>query len=140
MTKFLSGILIIALIFVLCVPAGAQAPIGTIPPGTNFGGVSKAEIIGIVVGVVSLAVVLTIVLVNHSSRTRAITGCVVAAENGMTVANEKDKRVYALSGNTAGVKPGERMRLQGHKIDPSGGNPLGWQVSRIQKDYGVCQP
>jgi hypothetical protein len=68
MTKFLSGILIIALIFVLCVPAGAQAPIGTIPPGTNFGGVSKGEIIGIVVGVVSLAVVLTIVLCRQRKR------------------------------------------------------------------------
>jgi hypothetical protein len=140
MTKYLSPVLIIALVLVLCSPAGAQAPIGTIPPGTNFGGVSKAEIIGIVVGVVSLAVVLTIVLVHHSSKTRTITGCVVASPNGFTLNNERDNRVYALSGDTAGVKAGERMRLQGHKIDSSAGNPLGWQVSQIQKDYGACQP
>ena len=85
-------------------------------------------------------VIVAIVWFHHSSKSRTITGCVVAAQNSLTVANEKDQRVYALSGNIAGVNPGERMRLQGHKIDPSSGSPLGWEVSQIQKDYGACQP
>jgi hypothetical protein len=140
MTKYLSPVLIIALVLVLCVPTGAQAPIGTISPSTHFGGVSTGEIAAIVAGVAVPAVVIAVVLFHHSSKSRTITGCVVAAQNGFTVANEKDQRVYALSGDTAGVKAGERMRLQGHKIDSSAGNPLGWQVSQIQKDYGACQP
>ena len=140
MTKCLSAILILALVLLLCVPAGAQAPIGTIPPGTNFGGVSTGEIAGIVAGVVVSAVVVAVVLFRHSAKSRTITGCVVAAQNGFTVANEKDQRIYALSGNIAAVKPGERMRLQGHKIDPSADTTLGWQVSQVQKDYGACQP
>lgn len=140
MTKSLSSLLIIALVFVLCAPAGAQAPIGTIPPGTNFGGVSKGEIIGIVVGVVAFAVVAAVLLVRHSSRAKTITGCVSTVTNGLAVTNENDKQVYALSGDTAGVKAGERMRLQGHKIDSNGRQALGWQVTQIQKDYGPCQP
>jgi hypothetical protein len=140
MTKYISGVLIIALVLGLCVPAGAQAPIGTIPPGTNFGGISKGAIIGIVVGVVATVVVVAIVIIRHSAKSRTITGCVTTAPNGLVVTNEKDKRVYTLSGDTAGVKPGERMTLQGHKISFSGSNPLGWEVSQIQKDYGACQP
>jgi hypothetical protein len=140
MTKCLSTVLILALVLLLCVPAGAQAPVGTTPPAPHFGGVSNGEIAGIVAGVVVPVVVIAVVLFHHSAKSRTITGCVVATQNGFTVANEKDQRVYALSGNTAAVKPGERMRLQGHKIDPAVGAPLGWQVSQIQKDYGACQP
>jgi hypothetical protein len=140
MTKYISGLLILALVSVLCIPAGAQAPIGTIPPAPHFGGVSSGEIAGIVAGVVVPVVVIAVVLFHRSSKSRTITGCIVAAQSSFTVANEKDRRVYALSGNIAGVKPGERMRLQGRKIDSSGSNPLGWEVSQIQKDYGACQP
>ena len=140
MTKYFSPVLIIALVLILCMPAGAQAPIGTIPPGTNFGGISKGAIIGIVVGVVATVVVVAIVVIHHSAKSRTITGCVTTVPSGLIVTNEKDKRTYALSGNTSGVKPGERMRLQGHKTDSNAGTPLGWEVSQIQKDYGACQP
>jgi len=90
--------------------------------------------------VVVPVVVIAIVLFHHSAKARTITGCVVATPNVLNVSNERDNRVYALSGDTAGVKAGERMRLQGHKIDSGAGNPLSWQVSEIQKDYGACRP
>jgi hypothetical protein len=140
MTKILSGVLIIALVSVLCVPAEAQRPNTVAPSSAHIGGVSNAEIIGIVVGVVVPVVVIAVVVMHHSAKQRKITGCVVASPNGLTVNNERDNRVYALSGDTAGVKAGERMRLQGHKIDSGAGNPLSWQVSEIQKDYGACRP
>ena len=84
-------------------------------------------------------VVVTIVIVHYSKK-RSITGCVSSGPNGMTVTDENDKRIYALSGDTAGVKPGERMRLQGSKITSNGGKPLGWDTRKINKDFGVCQP
>jgi hypothetical protein len=141
MTKCLSAPLIVALVFVLCLPAGAQHP-NIIAPGSHIGP-SKGEVVGITVGAIAAVVgvvIIAVLLVHHSHRGRTITGCVAAAQNGFTVSNEKDKLVYALSGDTAGVKAGERMRLQGRKIDPNSGSPLGWQVSQIQKDYGPCQP
>jgi hypothetical protein len=136
MRKHFSPVVTIALVFLLCVPVGAQNP----PAAPPIGGVSKAEIIGIVVGVAAFVAVVSVLLIGRSARGRTITGCIIAADNGMTVADEKDKHVYVLSGNTAGVKAGERMKLQGHKINANAGNPLGWGVSHIQKDYGACRP
>jgi len=33
----------------------------------------------------------------------------------MSVTDEKDKRIYALSGNTTDIKPGDRVTLRGKK-------------------------
>jgi hypothetical protein len=129
--KCLSAVLIIALSFAFCVPAEAQK-LGQIGPSTG-------TIVGVVVGVVA-AVVVVAILAIHYSKKRTITGCVKPAQNGMIVNDEKDKLAYTLSGDAAGVKPGERMTLQGKKIKPNSGNPLGWEITKIRTDYGVCQP
>ena len=131
--KCLSAVLIIALSFVLCVPAEAQSSSGTI------GGVGTGTIVGVIVGVVAGVAVIAIVAIHYSKK-RTITGCVKPAQNGFIVNDEKDKLVYTLSGDTAGVKQGERMTLQGKKIKPNAGNPLGWEITKIRTDYGVCQP
>ncbi len=87
------------------------------------------------------AVVIVVVVVIHSSnQKRTVTGCVNSAQNGMTVTNEKDKSVYVLSGDTTGVKPGDRMTLHLKKIKVKGTNTLTWETQKITKDFGVCQP
>ncbi len=59
----------------------------------------------------------------------------------MSVTDEKDKRIYALSGNTAGIKPGDRITLQGKKVKPKGTNKtLLWEAKKVTKDFGACQP
>lgn len=129
--KCLSAFLIIALSFVLCMPAEAQ----------EFGGLPgppKGAIVGAIVGVVA-GVAVVIIVAIHYSKKRTITGCVKPAQNGMTVNDEKDKLEYSLSGDTAGVKPGERMTLQGKRIKPNAASPLGWEITKIRTDYGVCQ-
>ena len=63
--------------------------------------VSNGTIVGVIVGVVAAVVVVTYVVIHESSKKRTITGCVIPGENGMSVTDEKDKRSYALSGNTA---------------------------------------
>jgi hypothetical protein len=129
-SQYLSGVLIIALSFVLCMPAEAQ----------NSGKiVSNGTIIGVIVGVVAGVAVIAIVAIHYSKK-RTITGCVNSGENGMTVTDEKDKQIYALSGETTGIKPGDRMRLQGKKIKPKGvSQALFWDTKKIAKDLGVCQ-
>jgi hypothetical protein len=129
--KYLSAVLIIVLSFVFCVPAEAQK-LGQIGPSTS-------TIVGAVVGVVAAVVVVAIVAIHYSKK-RTITGCVKPAQNGMIVNDEKDKLAYTLSGNAAGVKAGERMTLQGKKIKPNAGNPLGWEITKIRTNHGVCQP
>jgi hypothetical protein len=97
------GVLIVVLCVALATPAPAQAGGGRI-------GASNGTIAGAIVGIVAAVVVVTVVAIHYSKK-RAITGCVNSAGSGMTITDEKDKQVYALSGDTAGIKSGDRMKL-----------------------------
>ncbi|MGC2769536.1 MAG: hypothetical protein WB607_28830 [Candidatus Acidiferrum sp.] len=80
------------------------------------------------------------VVVIHYSKKRAITGCVVSGESGMTLTDEKDKQIYKLSGNTTDIKPSDRMKLQGKKIKPKGPDKtLDWEAKKVTEDFGVCR-
>jgi hypothetical protein len=91
------------------------------------------------IAVVAVVVVVTVVLIHQASSNRTVTGCVSSAQNELTVTNEKDKRVYAISGDTTGVKSGERMTLHLKKIKTKGSTTLTWETKKVTKDFGVCQ-
>ena len=58
----------------------------------------------------------------------------------MSVTNERDQRVYALGGGTAGIKPGG-MSLQIKKMkSKEAGKPQVWETAKVDKDFGVCRP
>jgi hypothetical protein len=58
----------------------------------------------------------------------------------MSVTDEKDRQIYALSGNTVGIKPGDRMKLQGKKVKPkSPDKTLVWETRGVNRDFGLCQ-
>jgi hypothetical protein len=62
-------------------------------------------------------------------------------ESGKTATDGKDKRVYVLSDNAVGVKPGDRVTLLGHKSKPKApGTKLVWETKEVTMDFGVCQP
>lgn len=124
------GVLIVVLSVALASPARAN----TLP--------SAGEIIGgIVAATAAIAVVITVVLLHESKKDRTITGCVSSTASGMTIADEKGKQVYALSGNTVGITPGERMSLKGKKAKSKATNQtLVWVATSVTKDFGVCQP
>jgi len=125
-----SGILIIALSVALATPARAD----------QLNNDARNIVIGIVAVTATVAVLIT-VLVLHRPKNRAITGCVASGENGMTVTDARDRQVYALSGNTTGIKPGDRMTLQGKKRKANGPDKtVTWETTQVVKDYGVCQP
>jgi hypothetical protein len=124
------GVLIVALCVALSPSAEAQDKI-----------VSNGTIVGVIVGMVAAVAIVAYVVIHESTKKRSITGCVVPAENGMSVTDEKDKRSYALSGNTGDIKPGNRMTLSGKKIKPKdAGKPVVWETKTISKDFGVCRP
>jgi hypothetical protein len=130
---FWCGVRIVALSLALSTSAQAQSGGGKI--------VSNGTIAGVIVGVVAAVVIVAYVVIHESSKKRSITGCVTPAENGMSVTDENDKRAYALSGDAADIKPGDRMALQGKKIKPKdAGKTLVWETKTISKDFAVCQP
>jgi hypothetical protein len=100
----------------------------------TFNSLGDQIIAGIVV--VSAAVVVGVVLIvlHEKHKTRAITGCVTSGAGGMSVTDDKDKQVYALSGDPVGVKPGDRMTLEGRRR----GNIF--EARSVMKDLGVCHP
>jgi len=98
----------------------------------------------VVIGIVAVSaalVVITVVIVHESRKKRTVTGCVISGANGMSVTDEKDKRIYALSGNTADIKVGDRVTLQGKNAKSKDAKaPLAWDVNKETKDFGACQP
>lgn len=129
------GVLMVILGVALAKPAVAQIGKITGPIGPSAGPIKAG-----IVGAAAAVVVVTVVVIHESTKKRAITGCVVLGDNRMGVENEKDKRWYALSGNTIGIKPGDRMTLPGKKIGPGGSSLQTWEVRKVVKDLGVCQP
>ncbi len=95
-------------------------------------------VIGIVAVSAGIAVLVTVLILRHKPQKKEITGCVNSAASGMSVTDEKDKRDYALSGNTLGVKPGDRMTLQGKPKNP--GKTLVFEIQKVSTDFGACQP
>jgi len=117
---------------VLAMPAQAQP--------NSLDNLARNVVIGIV-AVSAALVVITVVIVHESRKKRTVTGCVASGANGMSVTDEKDKRIYALSGNTADIKPGDRVTLQGKNAKSKDAKaPLAWDVNKETKDFGACQP
>jgi hypothetical protein len=89
----------------------------------------------------AIAVVVAVATAHHRRKKIVITGCVMAGESGMTVTDEEDRNTYALSGNTAGIKPGDRVQLLGKKVKQKGaGKSLVWDAKEVTNDFGVCRP
>jgi len=86
---------------------------------------------------VAIGVLVTVLILHYKSRKRVITGCVHSEVNGLSLTDEKDKRSYAVSGNTAGVKPGDRMTLEGKPRHT--GKTLVFESRRVISDLGACQ-
>jgi len=131
------GVLIAVLSVALATAAWADSPrlAANLSSGGGFQKLGEEVVIGIAVAAV-VVVVVVVVLVKH--RPQKITGCINSGANGMSVLDEKDKRIYTLSGSVAGVKAGDRMTLEG-KRKPAG-QALVFEAHKVGRDFGACQP
>ncbi|MGO4885139.1 MAG: hypothetical protein ACLP59_30600 [Bryobacteraceae bacterium] len=135
------GVLIAILSVALATQALADRPGFSVRPdllapssGGGFQRTRDVFVTGVVVAAVAVAVVV-IVLVTH--RPQRITGCIHSGADGMGVTDEKDKRSYALSGNTAGIKAGFRMTLEGKR--KHAGQAPAFEIHKVGRDFGACQ-
>jgi hypothetical protein len=53
--------------------------------------------------------------------------------------SENDQKVYALAGEVAGIKSGERVRVSGKKGRKSAGAHPQFLVEKLNKDFGACK-
>jgi len=121
-----------ALIAVLCVALATPGRAETITAARD------QLIIGIVVVGAAIGVGITLLMLHGKHKNNALTGCVGSAPGGLNVTEEKDKRVYALSGDPPGLKAGDRMTLEGRR--KNSGNALVFEVRSVTKDLGACPP
>ncbi|HKT70963.1 MAG TPA: hypothetical protein VJP83_16070 [Terriglobales bacterium] len=111
--------------------------------GGGFGnlgniGPSGGQVAGAIIGAGAAVGIITYLAIHYSKK-RAITGCVVSQGDGMTVTDEKDHQTYLLSGDTADITPGARLKLSGKKIKPRRGeSTLGWKATKVKKNFGGC--
>jgi hypothetical protein len=101
---------------------------------------SKGQVDGSVAGIVVGLVGGTAVVVYLLMRKPTVTGCVAAGDHTLTLTADGG-HTYFLTGNTAGVTPGNRVKLQGKKQKSADNTtPFVWETEKISKDYGACRP
>jgi hypothetical protein len=120
--------LLVPVLFLLTSPAAkAQCY------GCTSGNIAK--VVGGVAGGVAVIVVVVYYSTHHG---RTLRGCAVSSPGGMELMNEGDQQTYALTGETAVIKAGDRVRVSGKKTkgDP---NHRQFVVKKLSKDYGACK-
>jgi hypothetical protein len=133
-TSLFASLVVAALVSMLCVvtPANAQSNQNS---GYGVGNIHHGLVVGVAVGVVAVAGVGITYLVLHN-RGVAV-GCITESGGKRTLVRS-GKAVYSLSDTGPPLPIGERVKLKGHKSGPSASPSF--QVDKVLKDYGHCQP
>jgi hypothetical protein len=124
---------------------GASSPSGCTNSNSNNNipgtGLSSGQAIAIAAGGVAVVVVGTVVLVEVHKAHHTLKGCVTAGPGGITVLNERDHRLYAVTGVTAGVKIGDIVKVQGNrqKNQNDSAGDEDFTITHFSRDFGPCQ-
>ena len=126
MNRACKVVLGIALLAVFSFSASAQ---------TNWGrfGPSGAQVAGAAVGAGTVIGVVLYLSLHRPS----ITGCIRSADNAYTITDQHGQLSYTVVNAATGLKPGERVKLQGKKKKDKSGN-LTFRMKKIKHDYGPC--
>ena len=123
------GILIVSFVASLAMPARA----------VNSGGIVIT--IAATTAAVTIAAFVTLSTLHHHRKKIVVTGCVIAGDKGMTVTDEEDRKTYLLSGDMTGIKPGDRMKVEGKRTKTKSPDKTRvWEAKEVVKDLGVCPP
>jgi hypothetical protein len=101
--------------------------------------VSNGEIAGVIVAIVAVGVAVGIGVYFLVRKPPSITGCAASGSEGLTLLNESDAQTFTLIGDTAAIKPGDRIHVSGKKkkAEPSGKREF--VVTKVTKNYGPCK-
>ncbi|HUA84662.1 MAG TPA: hypothetical protein VMB85_12430 [Bryobacteraceae bacterium] len=113
-------------------PAKAQSSQSS---GYGVGGIDKGLVVGAIVGVAALVGLGITFLVLHNRG--IVVGCVTESGGKRTLV-ELDKKTYSLLDGGPALVAGDRAKLKGHKSGPA--SAPSFQVEKVVKDYGRCQP
>jgi hypothetical protein len=120
--------------------SGASSPSGCTTNNNDQIGPSAGEVYGAAAGVAAVIVVGTVVLVEVHKSHHTVKGCVTSGPDGLQVHNERDQKVYALTGLTANVKIGDIVKLNGNKEknQKDSAGDVDFMIQKMSRDYGPC--
>jgi len=125
--------MVAACALLLTATATAQPQSGTI------GGVTGGDAVAIGVAIAGIGAGIgfgAFYAVHHG---HSLDGCAVSGANGLELQNRGDQQTYALVGDTAGINPGERVRISGKKEKKSRGAHPKFLVEKLNRDFGPCK-
>jgi hypothetical protein len=93
--------------------------------------------IGIAIGAIGAGIGIGIYYAVHHGH--SMKGCAVSGSGGLQLQSQGDRQTYALVGDVAGIKPGERVRVSGKKSKTANGASPQFIVEKLSKDYGSCK-
>lgn len=114
--------------FFVLTPRPAKAQIGP----------SAGQAVGIFAAIAAVGAGIAVGIMLAVRHHPSITGCAAANGNSVTLISEDDRQSYALSGDIAAIKAGDRVRLSGKKRSDRSGNHT-FEVLKLRKDYGPCR-
>lgn len=107
-------------------PAKASIPTGS-------------QVVLIFVGVAAIGAAIGVGVYYAVRQPPSITGCAVAAPNGLSLQNEGDQQTFNLVGDTATFKAGDRIRVKGKKKKKDASGNRTFLVEKLSKDFGPCK-
>jgi len=132
MSTRLRGLLLKAAICALLVTTATEpARANSIP--------TKSDVvwIGVAIAAIGAGIGIGVYAAVHHGHT--ISGCAFSGPNGIELRSGGDGQVFSLTGETAAIRPGERVRVSGSKVKHSAGGDRQFTVDRITRDYGACK-
>ena len=122
-------------VYAVVLVLGLLSTVAVAQSGNSRIGPSGAEVAGIVVGVgVGVAVVIYLVVPKE----KKIEGCVAASDHGMQLTNEGSHESYALTGESANLQAGTRVKLKG-KLHKQHAGVREFEVRQVVKQEGTCK-
>jgi hypothetical protein len=114
--------------------AGASKP----RPASSLIVPTPGQAVGVIFGIAAVGAAIGVGVYYAARHHQSVTGCASLMPDGLRLESEVDRKVYALTGDLAAVKTGERIRVSGKKLKSSGAVQL-FLVEKLPKDFGPCK-
>lgn len=106
----------------------------TRPALADIGYTKDSKAVGVIAAVVVIGAAAGFGIHYAIRHGQSLKGCVGNSASGLDLATG-DGTPWALTGDTQGIKAGERVRINGNRVK---GGSRAFAVTKLSKDYGAC--
>jgi hypothetical protein len=108
-------------------------------PADQTIGATHGQIAGAIAGIAAGGVLIGVGVYGVVKHNHGVTGCVHPGPDGLELTGESDKKTYTLTGDVAGIKSGNRVRVSGKKSTDKSAGASQFLVEKVSKDLGPCE-